>query len=95
MVKLTNPSHKQQGIVFRYCDAAIEGKMNACIIQFRPQLKRFLLKSDLSTTTLSVFVDDYLQNKLKPYLQVERVFNDVQGNMRVDFPYIEPQQPEL
>lgn len=84
MVKFTNPDHEQQGPYFRYCEKDILHAPTVCIIESKPNMKRFLLEAAFPTQELiEEMVRKYLAGKWPEFLKMEHITDIKEGAVLV------------
>lgn len=83
VVRLTDPDNERQEIFYRYCEQNGQRHHSACIIEPQPSMSRYLMTGPIGEKNLRLFVQDWSEKRLAPYLKVEKVTEARRGNVHV------------
>lgn len=83
VIRLSDPSNELQEIFFRYCEENGHSQSAVCIIEPHPTMNRFLMSGQTGDKNLRLFVQDWAEKRISPYLKVENVLEKRIGNVQV------------
>lgn len=83
VIRLSDPGNERQEIFFRYCEENGHSQSAVCIIEPHPTMNRYLLSGQIGDKNLRLFVQDWAEQRISPYLKVENVVEKRIGNVQV------------
>jgi len=83
VIRLNDPNNERQEIFYRYCEQNGYSQLAACIIEPHLSMSRYLMSGQIGEKNLRLFVEDWSEKRIKPYLKVEAVLESRIGNVQV------------
>lgn len=89
---LTDAYSPEMALFYRYCERDPRGgpqgfNMGFCIVESRPRPLRYVgrgREEEQASKDLQGFLESYLEGSLKPFLKEEQIYQEYEGNVKVD-----------